>query len=242
MSGKIAIQAGWSDVPHLSEAAKAEMLEAIPEYQREARKNGIPDLGPGAVYPMSPDDYITDRKPEPEWPRCFGFDVGWNESAAVWLAFDREGATVYAYDEYFRGQAEPAVHAIAIRAKGGWIPGAVDPASAGSSQIDGRQLLEVYRELGLDLTEADNAVTAGTTKIWNLLSTGQLKIYRHLTHLLKQMKMYRRDEAGRIIKRDDHAVDALRYGVMTGPTIFKTAPAKFSVEAWMNPSAGGWVG
>ena len=70
------------------------------------------------------------------------------------------------------------MHAAAIRAKGESIPGAVDPASVGASQVDGRQLLEVYRGLGLDLTEADNSVTAGTTKIWNLLSTSQLKVSR----------------------------------------------------------------
>jgi hypothetical protein len=48
---KITIQAGWDDVPHLTEEAKREMLEAIPPYQREARSKGIPDMGAGAVYP-----------------------------------------------------------------------------------------------------------------------------------------------------------------------------------------------
>ncbi len=230
-------------MPHLSESAKAEMLSVTPPYQRDARSKGIPDLGAGAVYPISPDDYTTDRKPEDAWPRAYGLDVGWNQSAAVWLAFDREGGVIYAYDEYFRGQAEPAIHAAAIRSKGDWIPGAVDPASAGSSQIDGRKLLEVYGELGLTLTPADNSVTAGTTKVWNLLSTGQLKIAKHLTHLLKQMKMYRRDEKGVIVKRDDHGCDALRYAVMTGPEIMRLKPAKLTVESWMGSNlGGGWAG
>jgi hypothetical protein len=219
------------------------MLAAIPPYQREARRNGHPDMGAGAVYPINPDDYITDRQVEDSWPRAYGFDVGWAESAAVWLAWDREGQVIYAYDEYFRGQAEPAIHAAAIKSKGEWVPGTVDPASAGSSQIDGRKLIEVYAEIGLNLTPADNSVDAGTTKIWNLLSTGQLKISRHLTHLLKQLKMYRRDDKGRIVKRDDHGCDALRYGVMTGPEIFALKPAKLSLENWMGASnPAGWLG
>ena len=241
MSHKVAIQAGWNDVPHISDAAKAEMLAEIPPYQRDARSKGFPDMGAGAVYPLGQEDYITDRKMDDAWPRAFGLDVGWNETAAVWLAWDLEGQVCYVYDEYFRGQAEPAVHAAAIKAKGDWIQGAIDPASAGASQLDGNKLLEVYGELGLHLTPADNSVTAGTTFVWNLLSTGQLKIARHLTHLLKQMKIYRRDEKGRIVKKDDHGPDALRYGCMSGREVMRTRPAKKFAENWMR-SAGGWTG
>jgi hypothetical protein len=244
LPSKITIQAGWNDVPHLSEAAKAEMLEAIPPYQREARSRGIPDMGAGAVYPIAPEDYITDRKPDPAWPRAYGLDVGWNETAAVWVAWDPEIKLGIAYDEYFRAQAEPAVHAAAIRAKGEWIPGAVDPASVASSQKDGERLIEQYAELGLMLTPADNAVTAGTTLLYNVLSTGQLKIARHCVHLLKQLKMYRRDEKGKIVKKNDHGPDALRYVCMTGPLIRRTRPAKVSVDNWLRPnlSGGGWAG
>ena len=57
------------------------------------------------------------------------------------------------------------------------------------------------------------------------------------------MKMYRRDDKGRIVKKDDHGPDALRYGIMTGPDVMKIKPAKFSLEKWMSPSgSGGWVG
>jgi hypothetical protein len=243
---KIAIQAGWDDVAHLTEKAKRDMLAAIPPWQRDARSKGYPDLGAGAIYPISQEDYITDRVPDPLWPRAYGFDVGWAESAAVWIAFDLANSFAIAYDEYFRGQAEPAIHAAAIRAKGDWISGAIDPASAGSSQLDGSKLIEVYAELGLHITPADNSVTAGITKTWNLLSTGQLKIARQCAHLLKQLKLYRRDEKGRIVKRNDHGCDALRYDVMTGPLIMRTPPAKRNVSDWFGPGtlagAGGWAG
>ena len=220
------------------------MLAATPEYQRAARSRGEPDMGAGAVYPISQDEYITDRKPEETWPRAYGLDVGFSETAAVWLAWDREARVCIAYDQYFRGQAEAAVHAAAIRSKGAWVPGAVDPAAMGSSQIDGKNLMDVYRDLGLELTAADNAVTAGTTLLWNLFSTGQLKIMRHLTHLLRQLKIYRRDEKGRIVKRDDHGPDALRYASMTGPSIMRTKPANLSLDSWLAPAApgGGWLG
>jgi hypothetical protein len=240
---KVAIQAGWDDCPHLTESAKAEMLAAIPPYQREARSKGIPDMGAGAVYPMSQEDYITDERPGESWPRAYGLDVGWNETAAVWLAWDRERAMCIAYDEYYRGQAEPEIHAAAIKSKGIWIPGTIDPSAKGVSPTDGQRLLEMYVALGLELTKADNAVVAGTTLIWNLFSTGQLKIGRHLVHLLRQLKIYRRDEKGVIVKRDDHGPDALRYDVMTGPSIMRTRPAALSVDSWLPAYGGaGWIG
>lgn len=241
---KVTIQAGWDDVPHIADAAKKEMLAAIPPYQRESRSKGIPDMGAGAVYPLGQEDYTTDQKPDPLWPRAFGFDVGWEQTAAIWLAWDPEANFAIAYDEYFRGQAEPAVHAAAIKAKGDWIPGAIDPASSASSQKDGEKLLEQYRELGLILHPADNAVTAGTTLVYNVLSTGQLKIHKRCLNLLKQMKMYRRDERGRIVKKNDHGPDALRYGAMTGPAIRRTRPAKMSLDNWLRPdlTQGGWAG
>lgn len=241
---RITIQASWDDCPHLTEEAKTEMLAAIPEWQRDSRSKGYPDLGAGAIYPISQEEYITDRKPEESWPRAYGLDVGWNSTAAVFLAYDTEARVAYAYDSYERGHAEPAIHAAGIRSKGAWIPGACDPAAIASSQVDGSKLMEIYGELGLILTPADNAVIAGVTLVWNLLSTGQLKICRHLLQLLKQMKMYRRDEKGRILKKDDHLCDALRYACASGPDIMRTRPAALSLDSWLRPSTpgGGWMG
>ena len=42
----------------------------------------------------------------------------------------------------------------------------IDPAASGRSQTDGTQLIRVYRDLGLNLTAADNSVDAGLTTVW----------------------------------------------------------------------------
>jgi len=46
--------------------------------------------------------------------------------------------------------------------------------------------------------------------------------------LLREYRFYRRDEDGKIIKANDHALDALRYGVVTGLNIAKVRPPKGS--------------
>ena len=79
----------------------------------------------------------------------------------LWGAYDPEQDRWTLYHEYYRGQAEPSIHATAIKAPGTWIRGVIDPAARGRSQVDGRQLMETYQDLGLELTEAVNAVETG---------------------------------------------------------------------------------
>lgn len=211
---KTVIQAGWDHAPHLTPAAIADMAQAFPPHELEARRNGIPTLGAGKIYPLDEGEFRVPDFPIPDhFKRVFGMDVGFNRTAAIWLALDPDADIAYAYSEHYAGEAIPAVHAEAIKARGP-IPGAIDPASHGRSQVDGQQLIAIYRGLGLDLQDAENAVSAGIYAVWQRLVSGQLKVFGSLGNLLGEMKLYRRDEKGRIVKKNDHACDALRYGVM----------------------------
>ncbi|MCW5977738.1 MAG: hypothetical protein KIT09_06655 [Bryobacteraceae bacterium] len=66
----------------------------------------------------------------------------------------------------------------AIQARGKWIRGAIDPACRGRSQVDGRQLWQMYTDQGLKLQTADNAVEAGIYRVWERLSAGRLKVLK----------------------------------------------------------------
>jgi hypothetical protein len=145
-------------------------------------------------------------------PQGFALDVGWKRTAALWGAHDRDNDVVYLYGEYYRGQAEPAVHAQAIKARGLWIPGVIDPAARGRAQKDGAELMKIYGECGLDLVTADNALEAGIVNVWQRLSTGRLKVFRTLQNWLKEYRFYQRDERGRIKDgQADHLMDTTRY-------------------------------
>lgn len=214
---KAIITCTWDDVPHLTEQMKAEMLATYPPYQRDARSKGVPQLGAGAIYPVPESDFVIDPIPIPDyWPRAYALDVGWNRTAALWGAFDRESQTWYFYSEHYRGQAEPSVHASSIKSRGDWIPGVIDPASRGRSQDDGKQLLQMYRDQGLKLTEADNGVESGIYAVYERLSGGKIKVFRTLQSFLGEYRLYRRDEKGRIVKTNDHLMDDLRYIIASG--------------------------
>jgi len=214
---KYTVECGWDDVPHLSDQDKAEILASTQPYLRSARSTGRPGLGVGAIYPIEWEVISCDPFPIPHfWPRCYSLDVGWNLTAALWAAWDRDVDTVYLYAEHYRAHAEPSVHAAAIKARGDWIPGVIDPASRGRSQRDGKQLRADYTNLGLNLVDANNAIEAGIQATWERLAEGRLKVLSHLQYFASEYRLYRRqknEKTGKveIVKAHDHQMDNMRY-------------------------------
>ena len=211
---KAIVTAGWDDAPWLTEEAKARMLDDTPPHLRAARSKGEPSMGSGNIYPIPLSEILI--KPfeiPPYYERICGFDVGWNNTAAVWLAKNPDTGVVYMYDEYIRGGEEPPVHASAIKARGTWIPVLIDPASRGRSQVDGRKLMDMYRAEDLLLYPANNEVESGILNVWSHLSTGKLKIFETLPRIQREYTLYRRDLNGKVIKENDHLLDALRYAL-----------------------------
>ena len=215
------VMAGWDDVPHLTEAQKQLMREETPPHLIEARSKGIPSIGAGAIYPLAESEFVVDDIPiQPSWPRAYAMDVGWNRTATLWGALDPINNITYLYAEYYRGQAEPPIHAAAIKNRGDWIPGVIDPASSGSGQQDGKKLAELYgtgsKGQGLDLAFAKNDVEAGIAEVWKGLSTGSVKVFKSLQHWRTEYRMYHRNEKGVIVKESDHLMDCTRYLLLSG--------------------------
>lgn len=232
------VNAGWDDVPHLDAKTKAEMLSSTMPHLRAARSKGEPSLGAGAIYPIAFSDISCEPFSIPAyWPRCYSLDVGWKRTAALWGAYDRTADTWYMYTEHYRGQAEPSTHATAIKARGDWIPGVIDPAARGRSQKDGERLIITYGELGLHLTPAINAVESGLYDTWMRLETGRLKVFKTLGNFKAEYMLYRRDEKGEIVKQNDHLMDDMRYIVTTGLSVAKPVP--FLNASQLSSSIGG---
>lgn len=209
---KAIVQAGWDDAPWLDKAETEQILEASEPHLRETRRTGMPSMGSGNVYPMSLESMAVEPFEIPQhWKRLYALDVGWNRTAVLWGALDSNTDTLYIYDEHYMAEQPPAVHAASIRARGEWIPGVIDPASRGRSQTDGNQLWQMYRDQGLRLTKANNAVEAGVQEIWQRMTGGRIKFFSTLHNFAKEYVLYRRDEKGRIVKDNDHLMDALRY-------------------------------
>jgi hypothetical protein len=86
--------------------------------------------------------------------------------------------------------------------------------------------MDIYRELGLELQPAVNAVEAGITEVWQLLVSGQLKVMASCTNWLREFRNYHRDDkgSGKIVKRNDHLMDATRYLIVSGRLVMCAEP------------------
>jgi len=219
------ITCSWEDVPHLTDDMKEKMLADMLPSQREARTSGIASVGSGAIYPVPESVIFCDPFKIPDlWPRAYGMDVGWNRTAAVWGAYDHDSDTWYLYSEHYIANAEPSVQADAIKARGVWIRGVIDPASRNRQQADGKNLFDLYSQRGLQLEKANNSVETGLLEVWQRLSTGRLKIFNHLLNWKMEFRHYRRDENGKIVKKDDHLMDSTRYLMMSGYEVALAPP------------------
>lgn len=215
---RLIIGATWEDsVPHLSEKAKSELKASYPKYQQDARTRGIPQLGSGAIYPFSESQIrIPDLEVIPRhWVRGFGLDTALGgTTAAVWAALDREAQVVYIYSVYKRAQAETAVHAEAMLARGKWIPGVGD--AAGVADADRNTFLQKYRKHGFNITLPDKSVEVGIQDVYDRLSAGKLRVFASCLAWFEEFRLYRRDDKGRVVKQNDHLMDATRYLIHSG--------------------------
>ena len=228
---RFCIQIDWDDVPHLKDDEKKKLWDSIPVHQRDARSKGIPVLGSGQIYPVDEESLLVEPFDIPDhWNRVYALDVGWKRTAAVWGAYDRSSESWYLYSEHYQGHQPPSVHADAIKARGDWIPGVIDPASKASNQKDGSKLLDEYLDLGLDLFAADNTVEAGIVATYRLMVAGRLKVFNTLRNWRSEFRIYRRDENGKIVKENDHLMDCTRYLIQTGPSVMTIPPKEEDYE------------
>jgi phage terminase large subunit-like protein len=232
-TSKFMTTATWDDVPHLTKEMKDELWAAIPPNERDARAKGLPVIGSGLIYPIDESKVVIEDIPVPRfWPRMYGMDVGWNKTAVVWGALDRETDVLYIYSEYYAGEQEPVIHAKSIKARGEHIKGVIDPAARGRNQIDGKTLFKLYTDEGLHISPANNAVEAGIYEVWDRLNTGRLKIFKSCQNLQNELKLYHRDDKGKIKKTRDHLLDALRY--LVNSNIYSSASTALEKEKRSN--------
>jgi phage terminase large subunit-like protein len=215
----------WEDVPEsvLPMQMRAQLEATYLPHQKEARMKGIPMIGDGKVY-TTPEAtcVVSPFKIPAHWPKMYAFDIGYDCSAAVWIALDELTDTAYVYDEYYSKRELPSTHVAAIKAKGGeWMSGVIDPSALQTNKHDGLTSFALYRELGLNVRLADNRVHAGIQEVTQRLSTGRLKFFTNCSNVLEEYRIYRyatnkTTGVTTVAKnQDDHAMDALRYGIMS---------------------------
>lgn len=234
------VRMGIADAEHYTAEQRERIIASYPEHERQARAEGIPMLGEGAVFPIarSKVEYESFAVPK-HWPRICGLDFGWDHpTAAAWLAWDRDGDVVYVYDCYAVSRETPVVHAAAIKARGAWIPCAWPHDGLQHDKGSGEQLAQQYRDQGVAMlperatfADGSNGLEAGVMDMLERMQTGRLKFGSHLGPLWDEFSTYHRDN-GRIVREHDDILSAVRYGIMMlrKATVEQTEPIDMSFE------------
>jgi hypothetical protein len=174
------------------------------------------------------------------WRRAYGLDIRWHTAAAILGALDPESDVLYLNGEYL-GDADPAVHAAAIRARGEWIPGLFDPAGNSRNRADGLRLTQIYQDLGLHLQHVDDSIESGILEVSRRMRSGRLKVFPSLPKYLEERRLYRCDEKNQVVKDRDNLQDATRCLVI-GLSAMLTQPVEeeffasdfpYGPDAWM---------
>lgn len=218
------------DVGHYTREDKDRIIASYPAHERKARAMGVPFLGSGQVFPVPEDDIMIEYMVLPDhWPRVVGIDFGFDHPfAAVWLAWDRDNDVVYVYDVYMNRQGTPRSHAPAILQRGPWLPVAWPHDGLQHSKDSGIQLAEQYRSAGLNMLHeraqyeetpdggqnSRFSVEAGIMDMLERMKSGRFKVFSHLGDWWTEFRMYHRKD-GKIVAKDDDAMSATRYAVMS---------------------------
>ena len=94
--------------------------------------------------------------------------------------------------------------------------------------------------MGLDLAPADNAVESGIYDTWTLLSAGKLKAFASCQDWISEYRIYRRDDKGRVVKKNDHLMDASHTSCVPGAT-WRAASLRTNRQIAATELAGGWA-
>lgn len=245
--GQALVTATWEDAPHLDEAAKKQILEALPEHERKMRSQGIPSLGSGMVFPIE-ESAITCKPFElpGHWARIAGIDFGLDhDTAVVWIAWDRETDTCVVYDIYHSNEQLISTHASAMKARGEDVLVAWPHDGHRRDSGSGVGLAEQYRREGVRMAfthftnpptvgqiegQGGNSVEVGIGAMYSAMREGRFKVFDHLVDWFQEFRLYHRKD-GMIVKKHDDLMSATRYAYMFRRHAGGTTPERLQRKA-----------
>jgi phage terminase large subunit-like protein len=229
--GQAVVTAGWEDAAHFTPEIIKAKLAAFSPHEREMRSKGVPLMGAGLIFSHSDDDIKIEPFEIPRhWPQIIGIDFGWDHPfAAAKIAWDRDNDCIYVTNEYRESKCVPAVHALAIKSWGEWVPVAWPHDGLNTEKGTGEQLREKYVEAGVNMLpwkatnppqagqtegEGGNSVEASILEMNQRMASGRFKIFSTCQHFFDEKRMYHRDLKGKIVKQNDDLLSACRYSTM----------------------------
>ena len=238
----LVIEVDMDDNPYLSEEGKQLALSGLSQEDLDARKHGRYISVGGLVYPeFDPGKHVIEPiSTPPGWMRFDCMDHGIrNPTAWLFCCVDNEGRVIV-LDEHYEAGRIVAHHAKIVkeydREFGEPAYRVGDPSIRNTDPITGTSVQLEYVYNGVPIILGNNDISAGLTRvktrfIGNALVGPELYITRNCDRLIWELRKYRwgkwahkkmnfdRNAKEEPVKKDDHAVDALRYGCSSRPEV-----------------------
>lgn len=227
--GFFGVQVDMDDNPALSEGSKKIMLAGLTHEEREARKSGKFVYLKGKVYA----DFDTQKHVIPPPKRSdvksmdvvISIDPGLKRTAVVWVGFDKEDVALV-FDELYLEDHIPTTVSPLIKEKNAYWGlddpmYVIDPSASVRGLAHGIGVEEAFYAEGLEVISGQNDVDVGIFQTKRRLQGDGLYITDNCESLIWELLRYRFHEIDtpsgkRIVpvKKNDHAVDSLRYALM----------------------------
>ena len=226
----------WKDNPYLDKKEVKAMETVIPKSEQLSRRFGKFSSGEGLVYPEF-DQNVHLIKPfdvPKEWYANISIDPGLaNPTSCHFYAVDYDGV-IYVIDEHFEAGQNVDYHVrkiFEIADRLGWhkdskgrLHALIDSAANQRTLAAEKSVAELFCEKGILVnTDVNKDLYSGIQRIKSLFEQRPPRIYifSNCVNLIREIKSYWWGKGDRPKKTDDHALDELRYFVMTQP---KPAP------------------
>lgn len=232
---KASVVVDMDDNPVLTEEAKEATLDAYDPATRKARKSGRFVHIVGMIYnEFDQNIHVGEAKHKPYKGKnvntIVSIDPGLMKCAVVWGAV-RQGGSVDIYEEMYVQDwkiSDVCKEIARINNYHGVEPMyyVIDPKAKDRSKQTGKSDYSEFVDNGIIAVLGQNEVSPGINRVREYLSRGDLSIRANCKHLIKEFKLYRwkeppkqtdEDAPEKPVKKDDHALDALRYLLMSRP-------------------------
>ena len=229
----------WGDNPYLSKKEVDYLSKTLDETTLQSRRYGKFAAREGLVYPEF-DESVHVIKPfsvPEEWQYSVSIDPGLNNPlSAHWYAVDYDG-NVYVVAEHYAAGMDIDFHADAILKTSdtiGWrrdghgrVEALIDSAATQRTLASAKSVAELFFERGIAVnTRVEKDLFSGIARVKSYLNQNNnlpnLYIFEGCVNMIREFKGYFWGEGERPVKRGDHAMDELRYLLMTRP--FTNAP------------------
>lgn len=237
----------WSDNPFLPKKEVERLTASMSEEELENRRYGrFVGLSNSLVYKeFSESVNVIEPFAVPcEWQETISIDPGLsNPLSAHWYAVDYDN-NVYVIAEHFESGKTVEYHAEKIkeisdalgwrRGRNGMIEALIDSAANQKTLASTKSVTELFYDNGILVNPNVNKdLFSGISRVKSYLKNAKgeskLFIFSSCTNLIREFKKYYWGAGDIPRKEDDHALDELRYFIMTRPENKPPLPEKSEI-------------